>query len=89
LVTNPRAAGGALKEMLCETEERFERSVSSGMRNVQAWSQIPDKERLPHIVIIIDEMADLMVVAPAGFEVVITQEQTPPSLSAKHGCLAT
>jgi S-DNA-T family DNA segregation ATPase FtsK/SpoIIIE len=73
VVTNPRAAAGALKQMLAEMEERFERFASSGVRNIQAYNQLDDVERLPFIVIVIDELADLMMVAPADFEDVIVR----------------
>lgn len=73
VVTNPRTAAGALKQMLAEMEERFERFAGAGVRNIQAYNQLTDVERLPFIVIVIDELADLMMVAPADFEDVIVR----------------
>jgi len=89
VVTNPRAAAGALKEMLREMEERFERFASSGVRNIQAYNQLPDGERLPYIVIIIDELADLMMVAPADFEDVICRLAQMTRATGIHMVLAT
>ena len=89
VVTNPRAAAGALKEMLREMEERFERFAGAGVRNVQAYNQIPDGERLPYIVIIIDELADLMMVAPADFEDVICRLAQMTRATGIHMVVAT
>ncbi|MGH2399675.1 MAG: DNA translocase FtsK, partial [bacterium] len=89
VVTNPRAAAGALKEMLREMEERFERFAASGVRNIQTFNQIPDGERLPFIVIIIDELADLMMIAPADFEDVICRLAQMTRATGIHMVLAT
>ncbi len=89
VVTNPRSAAGALKQMLAEMEERFERFAQSGVRNIQAYNQLADGERLPFIVIIIDELADLMMVAPADFEDVICRLAQMTRATGIHMVLAT
>ncbi len=89
VVTNSRAAAGALKEMLREMEERFGRFASSGVRNIQAYNAIPQGERLPYLVIIIDELADLMMVAPADFEDVICRLAQMTRATGIHMVLAT
>jgi S-DNA-T family DNA segregation ATPase FtsK/SpoIIIE len=89
VVTNPRAAAGALKEMLREMEERFERFAASGVRNIQAYNSVPDGDRLPFIVIIIDELADLMMIAPADFEDVICRLAQMTRATGIHMVLAT
>ena len=89
VVTNPRAAAGALKELLSEMEERFERFAASGTRNIQAYNQLADVERLPYIVIVIDELADLMMVAPADFEDVICRLAQMTRATGIHMVLAT
>ncbi len=89
VVTNPRAAAGALKEMLREMEERFERFASTGTRNIAAYNQLADVERLPYVVIIIDELADLMMVAPADFEDVICRLAQMTRATGIHMVVAT
>ncbi|HXF83674.1 MAG TPA: DNA translocase FtsK, partial [bacterium] len=89
VVTNPRAAAGALKEMLREMEERFERFAAAGVRNIQGYNQLPEGERLPYIVIVIDELADLMMVAPADFEDVICRLAQMTRATGIHMVLAT
>jgi len=89
VVTNPRAAAGALKEMLREMEERFERFAATGTRNIQAYNQLTDVERLPYLVIIVDELADLMMVAPADFEDVICRLAQMTRATGIHMVVAT
>jgi S-DNA-T family DNA segregation ATPase FtsK/SpoIIIE len=89
VVTNPRAAAGALKEMLREMEQRFERFAEAGVRNIQAFNGLPGGERLPYIVIIIDELADLMMIAPADFEDVICRLAQMTRATGIHMVLAT
>jgi S-DNA-T family DNA segregation ATPase FtsK/SpoIIIE len=89
VVTNPRGAAGALREMLKEMEERFERFAATGTRNIQAYNQLTDVERLPHLVIIVDELADLMMVAPADFEDVICRLAQMTRATGIHMVVAT
>lgn len=89
VVTNPRATAAALKEMLREMEDRFERFASSGTRNIQGYNQLPDVEPLPYIVIIVDELADLMMVAPADFEDVICRLAQMTRATGIHLVVAT
>jgi len=89
VVTNPRAAAGALREMLREMEERFERFATTGTRNIQAYNQLTDVERLPYLVIIVDELADLMMVAPADFEDVICRLAQMTRATGIHMVVAT
>ncbi|HLA25485.1 MAG TPA: DNA translocase FtsK 4TM domain-containing protein [bacterium] len=89
VVTNPRAVAGALKEMLREMEQRFERFAEAGVRNIQGYNSLPDGGRLPFIVIIIDELADLMMIAPADFEDVICRLAQMTRATGIHMVLAT
>ena len=89
VVTNPRAAAGALREMLREMEQRFERFAATGTRNIQAYNQLTDVERLPYLVIIVDELADLMMVAPADFEDVICRLAQMTRATGIHMVVAT
>ncbi len=89
VVTNPRAAASTLKEMLREMEERFEHFASTGTRNIQAYNQLPDVEPLQYIVIVVDELADLMMVAPADFEDVICRLAQMTRATGIHLVVAT
>ncbi|MFB5084900.1 DNA translocase FtsK [Symbiobacterium thermophilum] len=78
VVTDPRRAAGFLKGAVKEMESRYELFAALGVRNITQYNQLvrdnpgpdPDHPRrpLPYIVIFIDELADLMMVAPADVE---------------------
>lgn len=89
VVTNPRAAAGALREMLRVMEERFTRFAETGVRNIQAYNALGDVVPLPFIVIVIDELADLMMVAPADFEDVIVRLAQMTRATGIHLVVAT
>jgi DNA segregation ATPase FtsK/SpoIIIE, S-DNA-T family len=71
VVTVPREAAAKLRWAIQEMESRYEMFAAEGVRNIQAFNaQFPDRP-LASILIIIDELADLMMVAPADFEEII------------------
>ena len=89
VVTNPRQAAGVLKDMLRVMEKRFERFAQVGVRNIQAYNQLAEVEPLYYIVIIIDELADLMMVAPADFEDIICRLAQMTRATGIHLVVAT
>ncbi len=89
VVTNPRQAAGVLKDMLRVMEKRFERFAEVGVRNIQAYNQLTEVEPFYYIVIIIDELADLMMVAPADFEDIICRLAQMTRATGIHLVVAT
>ncbi len=89
VVTNPRQAASVLKDMLRVMEQRFELFARTGVRNIQAYNQLADVEPLYYIVIIIDELADLMMVAPADFEDIICRLAQMTRATGIHLMVAT
>jgi S-DNA-T family DNA segregation ATPase FtsK/SpoIIIE len=89
VVTNPRQAASVLKDMLRVMEQRFERFAEVGVRNIQAYNQLADVEPMYYIVIIIDELADLMMVAPADFEDIICRLAQMTRATGIHLVVAT
>lgn len=89
VVTNPRQAASVLKDMLRVMEKRFERFAEVGVRNIQAFNQLTDVEPMYYIVIIIDELADLMMVAPADFEDIICRLAQMTRATGIHLVVAT
>ena len=67
IVSDPTKAAGALASAVAEMERRFELIEEVGVRDIGTYNAVtendPEKERMPHMVIIIDELADLMLVA--------------------------
>ncbi len=73
VITNPKEASEALKKMVFEMERRYRLLAERGARNIDNFnSNVPPSERLPYIVVFIDELADLMFTAPADVENAIT-----------------
>jgi len=71
VVTAPREAAAKLRWAIQEMESRYGMFAADGVRNIQAFNaQHPDRP-LAYILIIIDELADLMMIAPADFEEII------------------
>jgi len=71
VIVDPRLAAGALFEMTKEMESRYERFAKAGVRKIEEYNTKYPTEHLPYVVIIIDELADLMLVAPARVETTI------------------
>lgn len=75
VVTDPKKAAVALRWAVGEMERRYQLFADSGVRNIDMYLEAvkesdPEnpKEHLPYIVIIVDELADLMMVAAAEVE---------------------
>ncbi len=68
VVTDPKKAAGALNWAVKEMTDRYKKFAEHGVRNLKGYNDKlstiePDFEKLPQILIIIDELADLMMVA--------------------------
>lgn len=73
VITDVKAATAALKWSVEEMERRYELFAHTGVRDINRFNEIAEEhkrysEKLPFIVIIIDELADLMMMAPADVE---------------------
>ncbi|MBQ8344688.1 MAG: DNA translocase FtsK, partial [Clostridia bacterium] len=72
IVSDPKKAAGALASAVAEMERRFELIEQAGVRDISTYNALadgePDMERMPHMVIVIDELADLMMTAPDEVE---------------------
>ena len=87
IVTEPKQAANVLRRATIEMEERLKKLAEHGVRNIEQYNKLfednstldlfdtnPEQDRpLPYIVIIIDELADLMMVEPQGVEEAITR----------------
>ncbi|MFI5349729.1 MAG: DNA translocase FtsK 4TM domain-containing protein [Elusimicrobiota bacterium] len=66
VITNPKDAAKALKALLSLMERRYEKLQLHGVRNLEGYNAEADKKGLPrefYIVVVIDELADLMLIA--------------------------
>ncbi|MDQ2865047.1 MAG: DNA translocase FtsK [Candidatus Eremiobacteraeota bacterium] len=89
VITDARLAAGALFEMTKEMDSRYERFAKAGVRKIEEYNaKFPD-ETLPYVVIIIDELADLMLVAPAKVETTIMRIAQLARATGIHLIVAT
>jgi S-DNA-T family DNA segregation ATPase FtsK/SpoIIIE len=93
VVTDPRRASLALKKVVVEMEKRYELFSKSGTRNIEAYnSMLTEKgssDLLPFIVLIVDELADLMMVAASDVEDAICRLAQMARAAGIHLIIAT
>ncbi len=79
VVTDPRKANDALKRIVREMEDRYDKFSDKGVKNISTYNEWVDKQNetlaeedkishMPYIVVIVDELADLMLVASKEVE---------------------
>ena len=78
VVTDPKKASAALQKIVVMMDDRFETFKNSGTKNIQTYNEYIEKElkknpnsslkKMPFILVIIDELADLMLVAAKEVE---------------------
>ena len=62
VIKDVKQAAGIFRSVLKEMEERYDRFARLGTRNIEGFnSRVPPDERLPFIVVVVDELADLMM----------------------------
>ena len=93
VVTDPKKAAGALAWAVQEMENRYAAFAAKGVRDLQGYNDAIKKEKevgsLPHIVIIIDELADLMMVAKNDVEDAICRLAQKARAAGMHLVIAT
>jgi S-DNA-T family DNA segregation ATPase FtsK/SpoIIIE len=94
VVTDPKRASLALKKIVVEMEKRYEKFSKSATRNIESYNALmlsgdnPDAV-LPYIVVIVDELADLMMVAAGDVEDAICRLAQMARASGIHLIIAT
>lgn len=94
VITDVKAATAALKWAVEEMERRYELFAHTGVRDIQRFNELAEKnrqfnEKLPYIVIIIDELADLMMMSPADVEEAICRIAQKARACGIHLIIAT
>lgn len=98
VVTNPRKAAQALQKVVKEMEERYEKFAATGVRNITGYNDLvisknledgENRPILPFIVVIVDELADLMMVASNEVEDAIIRLAQMARAAGIHMILAT
>ncbi|RAU07276.1 cell division protein FtsK [Bacillus pumilus] len=98
VVTDPKKASQALKKVVSEMERRYELFSHTGTRNIEGYndyikrmnqSEEAKQPELPYIVVIVDELADLMMVASSDVEDSITRLSQMARAAGIHLIIAT
>lgn len=96
VVTEPRKAAGALGWAVSEMEKRYQMFADRGVRDIAGYNKFvesledePDIKKMPHIVIIVDELADLMMTAPHEVEDSINRIAAKARAAGMHLLIAT
>jgi S-DNA-T family DNA segregation ATPase FtsK/SpoIIIE len=104
VVTNPKRAAAALMGVVAKMEERYQLMAARGVRNIDQYNRSvakelaqikpkPDDELvprpLPYIVVVIDELADLMIVSARDVEESLTRLAQMARAAGIHLVLAT
>ena len=88
-IVDPKLAAGALYELTREMDSRYERFARAGVRKIEEYNaEFPD-DKLPYIVVVIDELADLMLVAPTRVETSICRIAQLARATGIHLVVAT
>ncbi|TQK62374.1 DNA translocase FtsK [Brevibacillus sp. AG162] len=88
VVTEAKQATASLKWAVEEMEKRYALFVDAGVRDIERYNQTTD-DQLPYIVIVIDELADLMMVSPQDVEDCIIRIAQKARACGIHLLLAT
>ena len=93
VVTEPGKAAGALKWALREMDRRYSLLKEAQVRNIEGYNLLDDHaragEKLPYIVVVIDELCDLMMTAPKDVEDSVQRLAQKARASGIHLILAT
>ncbi len=89
VITDPSMAAGALAMITREMDLRYERFAKAGVRKIEEYNAKYPDEKLPYIVVIIDELADLMLIAPAKVEMLIMRLAQLARATGIHLVVAT
>ncbi len=92
VVTDPKKAAGSLQWAVTEMMRRYRSMSDAGVRDLESYNAIMDHEggqKLPQVVVIIDELADLMLVAAKEVEESICRIAQMGRASGIHLVIAT
>jgi len=94
VITDVKTATAALKWAVEEMERRYELLAHAGVRDITKYNQVAEEHqrysnKLPYLVIVIDELADLMMMAPADVEEAISRIAQKARACGIHLVIAT
>ncbi|MDO9573921.1 MAG: DNA translocase FtsK, partial [Candidatus Contubernalis sp.] len=94
VISDKKKASVALKKMVKEMEQRYERFAREGVRDIVSYNDLARRQgdsynMLPYIIVVIDELADIMMVAPHDVEDAIARLAQMARAAGIHLVIAT
>ncbi len=89
VINEPEKCISALKWAVSEMERRLKTFASVSKRNIAEYNNLSDQDSMPYIVIVIDELADLMMMAARDVEALIVRIAQKARAAGIHLVLAT
>lgn len=94
VITDVKAATAALKWAVAEMERRYELLAHTGVRDIERYNKVVTESgrfslKMPYLLIVIDELADLMMMAPADVEISISRITQKARACGIHLIIAT
>lgn len=89
VITEPEKCISALKWAVAEMERRYRELADAGKRNIADYNDVKQEAGMPYIVIVIDELADLMMMAARDVEALIVRIAQKARAVGIHLVLAT
>ena len=94
VISDAQAAAAALKWVVAEMERRYELLVAAGVRNIEGFNTKAEESaqyglKLPYVVVVIDELADLMLVASSEVQDYIARITAKARAAGIHLIVAT
>jgi S-DNA-T family DNA segregation ATPase FtsK/SpoIIIE len=89
VITEPEKCISALKWAIAEMERRLRTFAEEGKRNIHEYNSVKKEEGMPYIVIVVDELADLMMMAARDVEALVVRLAAKARAAGIHLVIAT
>lgn len=89
VITEPNKVVSALKWLMNEMDRRYKLFSEAGARNIDAYNEMSGFQAMPYIVLVVDELADIMLLSPVEVEDTITRIAQMSRATGIHMVLAT
>lgn len=89
VINNPQQVLIVLKELAAEMEERYQILAQSKSRSIVDYNKANPEEKIPIIIVVVDELADIMLTAPSEMEQVVAVLASKARAAGIHLIMAT
>lgn len=89
VIVEPDKVVSALRWLMSEMDRRYKLFAQAGVRNIDGYNEMSGFQALPYIVLVVDELADVMLFAPAEVEDSVTRLAQMSRATGIHMILAT